>query len=53
MDDETIKDLLKWEHPYVSEDTPFSETERLAMLSLPKQSCRAPYINQTLFLFLI
>jgi len=41
MDDEYIRELLHWEHPYICDHNPvqYTEKENLAMLRLPRKEC--------------
>jgi len=42
MEDENIRELLRWEHPHVIDTNPveYSEEEKLTMLRLPRKECR-------------
>ena len=43
MDDEFIQDLLKWVHPYTSNQSviEYTEKENMEMLRLPRKECQS------------
>lgn len=53
-DDEYIRDLLAWKHPYVMETGEFqyTEEEKMAMLNLPRKECEQLHLDfgQKLFI---
>lgn len=52
MDDGYIQDLLKWDHPHVSNQTPFQYTEKenMEMLRLPRRECSSIHEKDSVML---
>lgn len=51
MDDESIREMLTWKHPYVTnaDEFQYTEEEKLAMLRLPRRECELRWLSCKVF----